>query len=83
MISGRKDIVVVHWAFAGSSKRPKDYTEAVPAKQAEPAIEPAQGGSSPAEDLDARLDELYFLRPDSRFTWSPEAEDLHDKELKR
>ena len=68
MIYSRKDDVVVHWAFTGSSKKPKDCTEAVPAKQAEPAIEPAQGGPSPAVDLDARLDELYFSRPGSRFT---------------
>ena len=41
MIFGKKDTIVVHWAFAGYSKESRDCTEAVPAKQAEPAISPA------------------------------------------
>ena len=63
MNSGRKDIVVVSWAFAGHIKEPRNCTEAVFAQQAEPAIKPIPGGSSPTMDLDARLDELYLPRP--------------------
>ena len=63
MNSGRKDIVVVSWAFAGSSKEPRNCTEAVFAQQPKPVIEPARGGSTPTSDLNARLDELYLPRP--------------------
>ena len=74
MISGRKDTVVVHWAFAGSSKEPRNCTEAVSAKQAEPAISPAQGGPSSVMDLDERLDGFCSLVVQSPIADSLEAQ---------